>query len=132
MRLNPFLLLQMKERYATAKPYGQWLDQQTATIADICASVECTGSSENGNVHPTESGSSQNGSLAVANGTGSILNGSGEIAQSNSSLPAYPKGLQRLLKPLKVSSLGCSLGLVNKNHFEGTFGHFLWRPYFRA
>jgi glutamate synthase (NADH) len=71
---------EMKERYATARPYGEWLSQEVSELADVVSSVA------KGSVQVPEI---LGATLASSNGNG---NGNGSASM----------GLQRLMGPLRA------------------------------
>ncbi len=81
---------QMKERYTTMRPYGQWLAEQAFTLNDVVASVGPAAAAPPG-------GASANGASGSSNGASAhAANGAGAGAASEGA------GVQRLLQPLKV------------------------------
>lgn len=61
--INLVCWLQMKQRYASKNPYGDWLAQQTVTLADIAASLPAPAPSSNGNGNGSHSAGGLQGIL---------------------------------------------------------------------
>ncbi|KAK9817844.1 hypothetical protein WJX72_002960 [[Myrmecia] bisecta] len=97
---------EMKERYTTLRPYGQWLSDQTVTLSDIVESVPEEGRVAPAIVPPTAAVSGLNGDNGLngaygsVNGNGVHRNGNG--AGLNGSATNAVSGVQRLLAPLRA------------------------------
>ena len=116
---------QMKHRYTSLQPYGEWLANSTISLKQVVHSVpererslpplNLTTSPEHiiTNGSPAHNASSSNGATNGAATNGAATNGAGENGAHGSGRGVDPLqlaatcGINALLQPLKVSSPPC-------------------------